>query len=53
MQGLGMFPAMLIVPMMQICWTLFSIISGILYWQEYKAFTLLMAVMFTVGVLVS
>eukprot|EP00798_Chlamydomonas_sp_ICE-L_P025205 gene25205-10848_t len=51
-QGLGMFPAMLIVPLMQICWTLFSIISGMLFWQEYKVFTTLMAVMFTIGVLI-
>eukprot|EP00798_Chlamydomonas_sp_ICE-L_P023906 gene23906-9474_t len=50
--GLGMFPAMLIVPMMQICWTLFSIISGIIYWQEYQAFTVLMAAMFSLGVLI-
>jgi hypothetical protein len=29
------FPAMVIVPLMQICWTLFSIISGLIYFQVY------------------
>lgn len=48
-----MFPAMIIVPLMQICWTLFSIVSGMLYFQEYKGFTTLKAIMFSVGVLVS
>ncbi len=55
-----MFPAMIIVPLMQICWTLFSIISGMLYFQEYTSFNPstakhgpLNAIMFTVGVLVS
>jgi len=28
-----MFPAMVIVPTMQIAWTLFSIMSGMLYFQ--------------------
>ncbi len=52
LQGLRMFPAMLIVPLMQIAWTLFSIVSGMIYFQEYLGFTTLTAVMFTVGVLV-
>ena len=51
-QGLRMFPAMLIVPLMQIAWTLFSIVSGMIYFQEYLGFTTLKAIMFTVGVLV-
>ncbi len=47
-----MFPSMIIVPLLQICWTLFSIIEGLLYFQEYKGFTPTKAVMFSVGVLV-
>ncbi|GFR43906.1 hypothetical protein Agub_g5040, partial [Astrephomene gubernaculifera] len=51
-KGLRMFPAMIIVPVMQISWTLFSIISGMLYFQEYADFTPLKSVMFPIGVLV-
>lgn len=47
-----MFPAMIIVPVMQISWTLFSIISGMLYFQEYLGFTPIKSVMFPIGVLV-
>jgi len=49
-KGLRMFPAMLIVPMMQICWTLFSIVSGMLYFQEYSSFTTISWIMFPLGV---
>jgi hypothetical protein len=45
-----MFPAMIIVPTLQICWTLFSIISGMLYFQEYKGMHALHAGMFALGV---
>eukprot|EP00198_Chlamydomonas_reinhardtii_P012907 XP_001702244.1 predicted protein [Chlamydomonas reinhardtii] len=51
-QGLRMFPAMVIVPLMQICWTLFSIVSGMIYFEEYKGFTTLMWIMFPVGVVI-
>ena len=34
LQGLRLFPAMVIVPTMQIAWTLFGIISGMLYFEE-------------------
>ncbi|GIL78938.1 hypothetical protein Vretifemale_8331 [Volvox reticuliferus] len=51
-KGLRMFSAMVIVPVMQISWTLFSIVSGMLYFQEYKGFTPLKSVMFPIGVLV-
>jgi hypothetical protein len=52
-QGLNMFPAMVIVPTMQIAWTLFSITSGMLYFQEYDGFNALKGTMFAFGVLVS
>lgn len=48
-----MFPAMIIVPLLQICWTLFSILEGLLYFEEYKGFTPLKAGMFSLGVAVS
>ena len=51
-QALKFFPAMLIVPTMQISWTFFSIISGMLYFQEYKDFTLFNGIMFIVAVMV-
>jgi hypothetical protein len=48
-----MFPAMVIVPTLQICWTLFSILSGMLYFQEYQEMGALAAAMFCLGVAVS
>ncbi|KAK9803832.1 hypothetical protein WJX73_005110 [Symbiochloris irregularis] len=51
-QGLKEFPSIVIVPMMQISWTLFSIVSGGIYFKEYRTFTALSGFMFTVGVLV-
>jgi hypothetical protein len=48
-----MFPAMVIVPTLQIAWTLFSIVSGMLYFQEFRDFTPLSAGMFTAGLAVS
>jgi hypothetical protein len=51
---------MIIVPLMQICWTLFSIVSGMLYFEEYKTFApahakygAANAIIFCLGVLVS
>ncbi len=43
---------MVIVPTMQIAWTLFAIVSGMLYFEEYLAFTGLGAAMFCTGVMV-
>ncbi|KAI8469173.1 MAG: magnesium transporter [Monoraphidium minutum] len=51
-KGLKMFPAMVIVPTLQIAWTLFSIVSGMLYFREYDDFSPLAAAMFAVGLLV-
>ena len=53
MQALRLFPAVVIVPTMQISWTLFSVVSGGIYYQEYQAFTPFSASMFGLGVLVS
>lgn len=43
---------MMIVPTMQISWTFFSIISGMLYFQEYKDFTIWNGIMFAIAVMV-
>ena len=53
LQALRLFPAVVIVPTMQISWTLFSVVSGGIYYQEYHAFTPFTAGMFGLGVLVS
>lgn len=52
-QALRLFPAVVIVPTMQISWTLFSVVSGGIYYQEYHAFTPFTASMFGLGILVS
>ena len=44
---------MIIVPMMEIAWTLYSISTGIVYFQEYENFTVLSSLMFALGVTVS
>ena len=51
-QGLREFPSSVIVPMMQISWTMFSILSGGIYFHEYRVFTLLSGSMFALGVVV-
>ena len=51
-QGLKEFPSIVIVPMMQISWTLFSVLSGGIYFKEYRTFTAGSGFMFTLGVLV-
>ncbi len=53
LQALRLFPAVVIVPTMQISWTLFSVVSGGIYYQEYHAFTAFTASMFGLGILVS
>lgn len=37
--GLAMFDAILIVPMLQIAWTFFSIFTGFIYFEEYRVRT--------------
>lgn len=51
-QSLKLFPAIVIVPTMQISWTLFSILSGMVYFKEYTSFGVLNACMFVIGVMV-
>lgn len=47
-----MFPALIIVPSLQICWTLFSILSGMLYFHEYEGMRAGPTAMFVIGVAV-
>ena len=42
--GLAMFDAILIVPMLQIVWTFFSIFTGFIYFEEYKVCTMSLTV---------
>ncbi|KAK4774546.1 hypothetical protein SAY86_009481 [Trapa natans] len=50
-EGLSLFDAILIVPMFQISWTLFSICTGFVYFQEYQVFDVLRTTMFILGML--
>ena len=51
-QGLQLFPAIIIVPMMQISWTMFSILSGGIYFQEYMTMSLARGLGYGLGVAV-
>lgn len=53
LQALQLFPAIMIVPMMQISWTLFSILSGGIYFQEYRTMSLSRGCGYGLGVGVS
>ncbi|CAM6095094.1 unnamed protein product [Calypogeia fissa] len=48
-EGLAMFESILIVPMLQISWTFFSIFTGFIYFEEYKVFNSFRASMFALG----
>ncbi|GAB4847390.1 hypothetical protein Ancab_026448 [Ancistrocladus abbreviatus] len=50
-EGLSLFDAILIVPMLQIAWTFFSICTGFIYFQEYQVFTTLRTTMFILGMM--
>ncbi|KAK7267116.1 hypothetical protein RIF29_19780 [Crotalaria pallida] len=50
-EGLSLFDAILIVPMFQIVWTLFSICTGFIYFQEYQVFDALRTTMFLLGMM--
>ena len=42
--GLAMFDAILIVPMLQIVWTFFSIFTGFIYFEEFRVCTMSLTV---------
>ncbi len=51
-QALRLFPVSIIMPILQIVWVLFSIVSGSLYYQEYKTLDALSGSMFGVGIVI-
>ncbi|KAL0017710.1 hypothetical protein WJX77_007374, partial [Trebouxia sp. C0004] len=51
-RGLLLFPAVVIVPMLEIQWVLFIMVSGGLYFGDFETFSKLQLAMFGVGVFV-
>lgn len=52
MQGLMLFPAVVIVPLLEILWVLFIMVSGGIYFGDFEAFSRLQLIMFGAGVFV-
>lgn len=52
MQGLMLFPAVVIVPLLEILWVLFIMVSGGIYFGDFEAWNRLQLIMFGVGVFV-
>lgn len=48
-KALRVFNAVVIVPLMQICWIFFSILGGLIYFREYEDFHLLQIYVWFVG----
>lgn len=40
-QGIQLFDAVIIIPMLQLGWTILAVISGGVYFQEFHSFTML------------
>jgi len=51
-QGLALFDGLFIIPVLQVFWTFFSIVSGGIYFQEFHSFAPGQMVGFSCGVLV-
>ena len=51
-QGLLLFPAMVIVPMLEVMWMLFILVSGGIYFRDFQTFSKLQLAMFGVGVFI-
>jgi hypothetical protein len=51
-QGLQLYDSLIIVPCMQLCFTLFGVVSGLLYFQVYNGMSQLQTAMFVLGVAV-
>lgn len=52
-KGLQMFDVLVIVPLMQICWTLFAIVSGGIYFHEFQDFSKAQAAAFCGGIAIA
>eukprot|EP00002_Diphylleia_rotans_P020896 TRINITY_DN4064_c0_g1_i2.p1 TRINITY_DN4064_c0_g1~~TRINITY_DN4064_c0_g1_i2.p1 ORF type:complete len:424 (+),score=85.60 TRINITY_DN4064_c0_g1_i2:60-1331(+) len=50
--GLRLFPSMIVVPALQVFWTVFSILSGGIYFDEFSKFSWAQTFGFTSGVLI-
>lgn len=49
MQALRLFPVSVMMPLLQVSWVLFSMLSGALYYQETAHMTVLQTTMFATG----
>lgn len=52
-KGLQMFDVLVIVPLMQICWTLSAIVSGGIYFHEFQDFSRTQAAAFCAGIAIA
>lgn len=52
MQGLLLFPAVVIIPMLEILWVLFIMVSGGIYFGDFEKFSKLELAMFGTGVFI-
>ena len=52
LQGLVLFPAVVIIPMMEILWVLFIMVSGGIYFGDFDKFSKLELAMFGTGVFI-
>eukprot|EP00697_Spironema_sp_BW2_P012861 gnl/Spiro4/29527_TR14454_c0_g1_i1.p1 gnl/Spiro4/29527_TR14454_c0_g1~~gnl/Spiro4/29527_TR14454_c0_g1_i1.p1 ORF type:complete len:457 (+),score=104.69 gnl/Spiro4/29527_TR14454_c0_g1_i1:49-1419(+) len=50
-RALALFDGLFIIPVLQVFWTLLSIVGGLLYFQEYRGFDHLQSFMFCTGIL--
>eukprot|EP00963_Diacronema_lutheri_P002983 scaffold241_cov340-Pavlova_lutheri.AAC.4 len=48
-KALRVFDAVVIVPLMQICWIFFSILGGLVYFREYEDFHLIQVYVWLIG----
>ncbi len=48
-EGLRRFDSLIMLPIYQAFWIMSSVLTGIIYFQEYKAFDEMQAAMFTLG----
>ena len=52
LQGLLLFPAVVIIPLLEIVWVLFIMVSGGIYFGDFEKFSKLEAAMFGIGVFI-
>ena len=51
-QGLLLFPAVVIIPMLEILWVLFIMVSGGIYFGDFEEFSRLQLAMFGAGIFI-